>query len=337
MTKLYELLALKKCAGDVGIEIECEGQNLKYVESGGWCTEDDNSLRGVYPEQRCEWVLVKPIPIRDVFPSIQYLADLQAESEINFSFRTSTHIHVNVQQLEFDEVINMVYTYLLCETVLMNYCGDSRIGNRFCLRMEDAEGFSNYFQKIIKNGAHSLRMLNPNDQIRYAAINLEAMWKYGSLEFRGMEGTLDSTRIHNWASALVNIRTFAKKHKDIRQIHDLFVRNKPEAFFDMVFGEVADVFKYVGFENDMRKGFSLTIDMPYAYRVEEPKKEAAPFKEKLEDMFEEMRGRGVHIEEVPNPFAAAIPPPVKPRARKPKPIDFAVYDLAIDDEIRGEF
>lgn len=268
MKKLYELFNLKQTAGDVGIEIECEGNNLNPVNVNGWKTVDDNSLRGDFPHSRCEWVLKKPIDVEDVLPAMQWLEDSQRAAHPAFSFRTSVHVHVNVQQLNTNQIVNMAYTYFICETVMMNYCAPHRRGNRFCLRMEDAEGIQKFFTKLISYQEARWYLLNPNDSVRYAALNFEAMWKYGSIEFRGLEGTLSPEKINNWASALVMIREFAKRFDNLQQIHDFFVKNSPNMFLDNVLGGYSEAFKYDGFAQDLRKGFSLTIDFPYAFKKE---------------------------------------------------------------------
>lgn len=266
MKKLYELFKIKQIAGDVGIEIECEGNNLNPVNEKGWKTVDDNSLRGEFPHSRCEWVLKKPINVEDVLPAMQWLEDSQREAHPEFSFRTSVHVHVNVQQLTVNQIVNMAYTYFICETVMMNYCAPHRRGNRFCLRMEDAEGIQNFFTKLISNNEARWPILNPDDAVRYAALNFEAMWKYGSIEFRGLEGTLSPEKVNTWASALVMIREFAKRFDNLQQIHDFFVKNSPNMFLDNVLGGYSEAFKYPGFAQDLRKGFSLTIDFPYAFK-----------------------------------------------------------------------
>lgn len=271
MKKLHELFGINPTKGDVGIEIECEGANLQPVMGNGWRTEDDNSLRGEYPHSRCEWVFTKPLSLTDALASLEYLEDVQkkGKAKFNFSFRTSVHVHVNVQKLTVDEILNMCYTYFLCERVLMNYCAPHRRGNRFCLRMEDAEGLMATIIKLTKAEEYQWPGLNPHDRIRYSALNLEALWKYGSLEFRGLEGNMDVQRIHKWATAFVNIREFAKKFANVQEIHDLYVKNRPDTFFKMAVGDVYRVFEYEGYVNDLRRGFSLTIDIPYAYRSKE--------------------------------------------------------------------
>ena len=89
MKKVHELLNLRPCVGDVGIEIECEGANLQPVMGNGWRTEDDNSLRGEFPHSRCEWVFTKPLSLTDALASLEYLEDVQkkGKAKFNFSFR----------------------------------------------------------------------------------------------------------------------------------------------------------------------------------------------------------------------------------------------------------
>ena len=275
MKKLYELLHVKKEVGDVGVEIECEGEGLKAIEDFGWTSVSDGSLRGEFPKRSCEWVLEKPVLIQDVKSYLQELLKFQSKAKFKFSFRTSVHIHINVQELTVDQIINMMYTYLLCETALMNKCGKSRIGNRFCLRLDDAESLSFQLQSLIRNSGHFL-FRNPGDAVRYASMNISSIWKYGSLEFRGMEGNLDPDRITNWAQTLVNIRSFACKFNNIQDVHDFFVKSSPKEFFNAAIGDRAVDYIYDELEYDMRRNFSYTIDLPYAYKrpVEEVTKVA---------------------------------------------------------------
>lgn len=271
MKKLYELLRQDKIDGDVGIEIECEGNNLVPVNTDTWNTVADGSLRGAYPEHSCEWVLTQPVVIKEVQSALTELEKAQAKATLNFSFRTSVHVHVNVQDLTLDEVMNMIYAYLLCETALMRSCGESRQGNRFCLRLEDAEALTACIIKLIRSGETKFAANNPGDLFRYASINLLALWKYGSLEFRGMEGTLDIKRISTWCTTLVNIREFAKKFKNIQEVHDHFVTNTPTDFIKHAVGNTFQTYDYPDLESDMRRNFSYTIDIPYAYKSMEAK------------------------------------------------------------------
>ena len=261
MKKLLDILALNNQTGDFGIEIEVEGKNLPIIDNPYWRTEDDGSLRGGR-----EYIFKKPKALRDV-PTI--LRSLNkgldaAGAELSFSFRTSVHVHMNVQSLTYQQILNTIYTYLLLEAPLMNFCGEERKGNRFCLRLEDAEGAMDFLNHIFSSGERSLKEIG-QDQVRYAAINIEALRKYGSLEFRAMQGTVDVERITTWCTALYNIREFAMSQESPAAIFNMFAKLEAQAFSEKVLKEVTPVFVYPEMVKEIQRSFSLAIDLPFAY------------------------------------------------------------------------
>lgn len=270
MKKLSELLKLRKPVdGLFGIEIECEGEKLPAAVPYQWTIKDDGSLRGRFPDQRAEYVLVLPMRLDD---SVQAVKDLRntmdnAKSKLDFSYRTSVHVHVNVSDLTTDQYLNMVYTYLLLENSMVRYCGQERIANRFCLRLQDAEGFMETLVNLFRSGPSVIGKLN-QDALKYASMNIAATPRYGSLEFRAMRGNMEVDYITRWLIALNNIKEFAKKFKTPRHIHDFFVRNEPSKFMEEVLGDVYPFFSYEEEVDDMRLAFSLTIELPYMYEDE---------------------------------------------------------------------
>lgn len=275
MKKLYELLALPKTTGLFGLEIETEGENLNAIDDEKWKTTDDGSLRGMFPEQRSEYVLKRPLDMAAAVRAVHQLAKHQEDAVLKFSHRCSVHVHMNVQDLTFPQYCNLLYISTLLETPLMRFCGKERIGNLFCLRAQDAEGLIPMMSRIFQT--HSLREVN-RDLFRYAAMNVEATKKYGSLEYRGMRGNMDVPFISNWLASLNSLKEYAKKHKDPRAIHDQFVMLDPHTFIESVFGhERAQHFIYPEVVHDVRKAFSFTIDLPYNYvpREEQAQEEQA--------------------------------------------------------------
>lgn len=275
MTKLYELLQLRKRQdGDFGVEIECEGKNLATPDVAVWHTVDDGSLRGEFPHGRAEWVFRQPQSLADSITELDKLAKYQADNkaELNFSFRTSVHVHMNVQNLTFDQYLNTIYTYLLLENALVRYCGNERVGNRFCLRMQDAEGLAEMLHVLFNKGPKMLAYFS-KETAKYASINLAATNQYGSLEFRAMQGNLSVPYISTWLRALFNIREFAKQHKNPQAIHDVFVKMGPSEFMEAVLKDEYRFFSYEDEVNDIRHAFSITLELPYAYTDEEGRKE----------------------------------------------------------------
>lgn len=274
MKKLHELLAKKPLKGDVGIEIECEGHGFREVHSELWRCEDDGSLRGRFPNTRIEYILEKPIPVDTVKHAVTELVEMTKGAVPDFSFRTSVHVHVNVLDLTSDQIISLIYTYLLLEEAMINYCGSVRKCNRFCLRLQDADEISKNLIPVFKKGVKQVLNLD-QELIRYSSLNLAAIKKYGSVEFRGMRGTMDVNTIDVWCNALVSIRNFACHFENVLAIHDAYIEKGAEGFLSFVLGDLATHFKYKNLVKDMQRSYSLSIDLPYAFnnKIEEKEEE----------------------------------------------------------------
>jgi len=267
MKKLIDIFpGLIETAGTFGVEIECEGRNLKEMDTVFWKTVDDGSLRGEFPHSRAEWVFKKPLSFSNAVKALNSLTLAQKKNEatLNFSYRTSAHVHINVQDLTEDQILNFIYTYVLIEEVLIRFCGPSRKANRFCLSVCDGEGTLDYLHHMFRLGVVTAKNFHENE-VRYAALNIASLCKYGSLEIRSMRGTLDIDVLTTWLCALGNLRTFAMERTNVHEIHDLFVSNSPENFIRMVLDDVYEDFAYEGMVQDVRKNFSISLELPHAY------------------------------------------------------------------------
>lgn len=264
MKKLYEILHQKLANGDVGIEIEVEGYDFPEGVDNRWNITVDGSLRG---ENR-EFVFKKPLLIADVKPALAALAKnmKDAGTITSFSFRTSVHVHVNCQDLTYTQYLNFLYTYFLLEEPLMTFCGKARKGNRFCLRLQDAEGMLDTYHMLFKTLETGLEYI-PADQVRYSAMNIEATNKFGSLEFRGMSGCLDVERITTWCNALVYLREFAKSCESPADVYKKYSDMEAQGFMDHVLKEYSPQFYYPRVARDIQQSFSLSIDLPFSYGV----------------------------------------------------------------------
>ena len=264
MKKVHELLKLRPCVGDVGIEIEVEGVNLNPIDSPRWKTEDDGSLRGEFPSERSEYVLRQPIRITHVKEALDELIDHQKDAKINFSFRCSAHVHINVTDLTEPQLLAYLYLCVLLEEPLMNICGNERKGNRFCLRITDADGYTKFLNRLFENGLVAMKHIHANS-VRYSAINISSLSKYGSIEFRGMQGTLDKDVLIPWIQVLYRLREAAKKFNDPVAVHDAFISMSNEEFARKYIGRHADLFDIPSTVKGMDNSFSLSIEMPHKF------------------------------------------------------------------------
>lgn len=283
MAKICEILAKKNVSGDLGIEIECEGKNLPLADPLKWTQVHDGSLRGNFPNSCSEYVLPTPLGFAKAMERVEYLiqAGQQNNTTWNFSFRTSMHVHLNVLSMEEKALQALVYLYSLVEPVLHSYCGKERRHNRFCLRIQDAEDTIQPMVYLVTKGVYDFSRTFAADNIRYAALNLASLAKYGSIEFRGMRGTLDLGVVRNWCGAILRLRTYAEMCGSIEEVYRRFLDTPADEWFDSVLEEYANTFKYKGYEDDLRMSYSLTLEIPTAYKITMDRQKRIEEEEKL--------------------------------------------------------
>jgi hypothetical protein len=231
--KVSDIFRLKPQEGFVGIEIEVEGSRLVNDNFGHWRVVPDGSLKsGV------EYVLASPIPMEDVDSALNEVqAAFKAnKTSVRDSVRAGVHIHFNAQQLTLVQLGNALTSYFIFEELLTRFCAPRRHGNLFALRLMDAFGLLHVMTEAFAN--RDFHLLGTDD-IRYSALNLTALPKFGSLEFRALEtGTFDPERIKLWIKLLHCIVAFGASNKfdNPRDILRSFSEDGEEAFAETVFG-----------------------------------------------------------------------------------------------------
>lgn len=265
MKTLGKTLRLKNMEGDVGIEIELVGRYLPQSDEINsfcplWRRDEDNSLKG--PETG-EYVLKAPVPIKEVKKQLQYLEDLfkTKGTRLQHSITAGTHVHVNVQGFTAKQIITFVCSYLILEEMLVDWCEPERRGNHFCLRASDAEYLIHLITTSIERNDYSL--LN-TECIRYSSINLMSLFKYGSVEFRSLEGTGNFDKINTWANIL---HTLKKNSLSFPSPIDLFNKVSAEdysLFLSSLLGEYSEMFKVGDWREKIKRGIYLCQDIAFS-------------------------------------------------------------------------
>lgn len=255
--------------GDLGIEIEVEGNSLPMVDKY-WKNEEDGSLKG--PETR-EYVLRKPSSLNDVRLALNYLDDqyVANNTQVMDTVRAGVHVHVNCQHLTMTQLYTFMTVYLTLENILVKWCGEGRCGNLFCLRASDAE----YILDQIKAAANSrvFREHLYSDNLRYASMNVKALGDYGSLEFRSMRGTRDLNLIFTWAKTLLSLREYSKELNNPSEVIEKFSLLGAEGFMREVLGENYEVFSCAEQEKLLWEGMRNAQDIAFCadWSVFDPK------------------------------------------------------------------
>jgi hypothetical protein len=237
----------KPIEGEVGLEVEVEGNQFpktneaydeedldmgeEYIPSQ-WRYTHDGSLRGY---DNAEYILAKPLNFNEVPGALQDLWRMFDEfgSVLDESNRTSVHVHLNAQSWHLNRVASFLGLYFSVEEILVNWCGDHRAGNLFCLRAKDAPAIVNRARKFIKTGDLAVF----DDGQHYAGVNLEALRNKGSIEIRSMRGATHYEPIQTWVSILERIYHLSGEFEDPRLVVAQFSGGGALNYVKFVLGE----------------------------------------------------------------------------------------------------
>jgi hypothetical protein len=228
--------------GLLGVEIECEGENLPRNIISHWAVHNDHSLRKYKGHEPAEYSLRNPIAREDLSKALKYLSSkfISNKSVVVPSQRCSVHVHVNCQQYTMKQTLTFLCLYMVVEDLLVEWCGGERVGNLFCLRARDADHFVRTLEIMIRedswNGVGS-------DDLRYTSCNVAALSKFGSLEFRAMRGTTDKDLIELWVDLILSIRTAADKLDSPQDIMKVWDKQGIDGTLAFIFPEHFGMFK----------------------------------------------------------------------------------------------
>jgi len=181
-----------------GLEVEVENAvDVRYPERFAemWTTHTDGSLRN----NGIEYVTRRPNTPEDTFQALDLLETfLKQNKHLDFSERTSFHVHVNFQPRTVKDFHNFLTMYYMLENVITLRAGfENRVANHFCLRLCDSNS--------VKAGLLRSFQGHPHDMFgyeKYLALNLNAFGRFGTLEFRCHRGTNDVNEYRSFVQML---------------------------------------------------------------------------------------------------------------------------------------
>lgn len=235
---------------EIGIEIEVENvQAHACTAYTVWSVHNDGSLRNSGYEYVTAPINGKRIP----FALNQFFRCMSPD--IQFSPRTSIHIHLNVLDLTPVQIAGLLTTYMVVEPLLYRFVGGNRDKNNFCVPLNEAA-----WNDLIKRFTSETFSVPEMPNHRYLGVNIDAVRKFGTLEFRHLGGTSDVNKIMKWIGLIMSLKTFAIAHP-FEAIRDRIVRLNSNSLYSMF---INDVFPYpwhtylssASFQQDMEEPVS---------------------------------------------------------------------------------
>jgi putative amidoligase enzyme len=260
--RVRDIWASKATKGEVGIEVELEGENIpRNPLDPYWDYHRDPSLRG---NENAEYVLYKPIPrdevakaLKDLFGQLKkHGAKIRKDSPY-----TSVHVHINYQDWSLKQTYNAIVLWYILENTLMQFCGEERVGNLFCLRGQDAEAILQRLASAVRYGKYNI--LNDQDGLRYTALNATSLTKFGSLKYRGLAGIYDEEVINTWVDVLLAVKDYAAKFESPPDIIREFSTLGPVQFFRAVFPHHWQTLTTKNLVEELRNGMRQVQNVAY--------------------------------------------------------------------------
>lgn len=208
-----------------GIEVESEQWGPSAETKDGlrtwWHFTGDGSLRGMLAME----AVSRPLKGTALVQGVRKLCRaINEEVEDAFTYRCSTHIHLNLLSMKQEYFPSLALTTILADNFLFQAAGGGRRGNYNCrsasVVMEEIEQLAVLSYHIAHNGtlgAPGQRLFGAGGALgernRYMATNFAALMKFGSVEFRHFPGSQKANEILGWCDLVGDIYAYASKTK----------------------------------------------------------------------------------------------------------------------------
>lgn len=218
-----------------------------------WEWHEERSLR----EGGSEFVFAEPLFGRDAHDAIIGLCAYASDNKWRSSIRTGIHVHVDVRDLEVQQLAGMVTIYALFEKAIYRWVGDERENNHFCFPWYKAEGSILQAASIVRSAMKESD--GPEELVeaashyaRYAGFNLQSLQKFGSAEWRQLKTTSNAARVIQWVNICLAFKRAALRAptSDGAIIADVETRG-PTAVARDLLGEAFDLLNYPEFDADV--------------------------------------------------------------------------------------
>lgn len=225
----------------VGIEIETE--NFRFMPKEPlylWRTEEDHSLRN----GGMEFISV-PLNRTAIDYALHEFGLVQKVNKLDFSHRTSVHVHVNVSHYTKNQLTTLVALFAMLEECFYSIVNAARSGNSYCYRIVGTDP--------------QIRFLDGEQATtKYCALNIAPIVRQMTVEFRHLEGTDDPVRLRRWVQICAKLVNYigTQNPKTCKQdLMEAIEKGEVQSkLVPAVWGATAEIFNPSLVDYSIRKG-----------------------------------------------------------------------------------
>lgn len=218
----------------VGVELEIEhAGNVHDCQAAGgsfWVVTEDGSLR----PRGSSWEFVsRPAPLGVALAEMRLLFQkLRLSDEVNYSDRTSVHVHTNVCNFTQEQLANVVLIYPVFEAMLFQYVnfhkkreeqGYCRDTNLYCIPWASCR-LNKKMVNDIFNHPEKFHGGRAGWQ-KYTALNFLPISTQGTIEWRHMHGTNDMEKLTTWFNMIGAIMAYCRDNSYAAIVNTIKVMN----------------------------------------------------------------------------------------------------------------
>lgn len=123
------------------------------------------------------------------------------------SYRTAIHIHLDVTDMTMQEFKTFLVLYCIYEMQLFQWEGNNRDGNIYCVPWAASAGLPAKVAGLFGHTKHDYFIDYLHKHFRkYAALNLESLYRFGTVEFRHLLTTKDMQKVRNWINIIMQLK-----------------------------------------------------------------------------------------------------------------------------------
>jgi hypothetical protein len=223
----------------IGIEVEIENFLKEMPENSiYWVATPDGSLK----KHGIELVSC-PIGGHNIDYALHELREIIKNVDVEWSHRTSVHVHAGVGDLTMDQLDALVCCYAALEKLFFMFVEDHRRGNPYCYYLTDL----------------SPEFINFGDaNLKYCAFNAgNSLSTFNTVEFRHMQGTADFRLLRRWITLIVKLLKFIRDNdgkKVIERVQALNSTSEYQIFVKDIYKTSFKFFFGVDFQTQMEEG-----------------------------------------------------------------------------------
>jgi len=224
---------------NVGIEIEVENINPNAVMKDlrdTWEITHDGSLRP--PNRSAELRSPKPgYSGKALVNSIDALATSKNLCNGTFGWRAALHLHIDMRDKDSRDLHMAVVLYSLLEPYIFAWDGTGRHESRFCMPWWVCSSDMATALNIIYADSDPIFKHHIYRFSKYTALNLAPLMRFGTVEFRHAQSTIDRSKLLEYINIALDIVNARNRKPDVTPSEMVlqFISTTPEEFlFDWV-------------------------------------------------------------------------------------------------------